>query len=142
MRRYVGPHSEATLQLQVADYLRRQYPNALWRSDYASGLRLTMAQAVQHKRLQSGRGWPDLQIMEPSHVDYGDYYYGLFIELKRDGVVLWNRDGTLRKDQHLEEQAKTLADLRDRGFEAQFAVGFDQARALIDAYMTGAGSPF
>jgi hypothetical protein len=99
------------VQLQVADYLRRQYPDALWRSDYASGLKLTMAQAVQHKRLQSGRGWPDIQIMEPSSVFYGDYS-GLFIELKREGVVIWNKDGSLRKDELLEEQARTLAALR------------------------------
>jgi hypothetical protein len=135
-RRPSGAYSEATVQQQVCDYLRLHYPGTLWRSDFASGLHLSMHQAVQHKRLQSGRAWPDLQIMEPGHFNYGEYH-GLFIELKKAGVAIYKQDGTLRKDEHLEEQAAVLEELRRRGFAAEFCVGFDQARELIDAYLAG-----
>lgn len=124
------------MQQQVCDYLRLRFPGTMWRSDYASGLKLTQPQAVKHKRLQSGRAWPDLQIAEPAHFDHGEYH-GLFIELKKEGVVIWKKDGTMRSDPHLLEQAAVLAELRRRGYRAEFAVGFDQAKALIDSYLAG-----
>ncbi|WP_156424553.1 hypothetical protein [Arthrobacter sp. EpRS71] len=62
------------------------------------------------------------------------------MELKREGTVIYKQDGTLRKDEHLEEQAIMLQRLRDRGYKAEFAVGFQEARKLIDEYLTG-GSP-
>ncbi|MDR6794196.1 hypothetical protein J2X12_003475 [Pseudarthrobacter oxydans] len=78
-------------------------------------------------------------IFEPSHVLYGDYSL-LAIELKREGVVIYKQDGTLRKDEHLSEQTAMLEKLRDKGYKAEFCIGFDQARKLIDQYLTG-GSP-
>lgn len=128
-RRFRSPNSEATLHQQVADYLRFRYTFAIFRSDYASGLKLTMPQAVQHKRLQSGRAWPDLAIYEPV-----GGFQGLFLELKREGVKVFKQDGTLRSDEHLKEQAEVLEQLRLRGYRAEFACGFKQAQAIIDDY--------
>ncbi|KUM38979.1 hypothetical protein AR689_07445 [Arthrobacter sp. EpRS71] len=127
------------LHQQVAEYLKVRYPRALFRTDFAAGLKLSMPQAVLHKKLQASRAWPDIQIAEPAHVLYGDYP-GLYMELKREGTVIYKQDGTLRKDEHLEEQAIMLQRLRDRGYKAEFAVGFQEARKLIDEYLTG-GSP-
>jgi hypothetical protein len=122
--------SELHLQEQVCNYLRFSYPHVIFRSDYSSGLKLTMGQAVMHRRLQHGRAWPDLQIVESRHG-----FHGLFIELKREGVVVYKKDGTLRADEHLREQANMLERLRDKGYEADFAVGFDQCKKIIDNYL-------
>lgn len=126
---------------QVCDYLRLQYPWAIWRSDFAAGLRLPPAVAIRHAKQQSSRAFPDITIFEKSHVLYGDYN-ALHIELKAPDVKLYKKDGSLRANEHVEEQADMLGKLRDRGYEAQFAVGFDEARKLIDLYLRGGTSVF
>lgn len=58
--------SEADLQVQIADYLRLQYPNVMFHSDFGSGIKLTMGQAIKQKRQNGGRrAWPDMFIAEP-----------------------------------------------------------------------------
>lgn len=135
--RYATPNTEAILHQQVCEYLKIRYPRAIFRTDFASGLKLSMPQAIVHKKLQSSRAWPDLQIVEPSHPDYEQKYIGLFIELKRDGTVVFKKDGTIRADPHLQEQAEMLERLRQRGYKAEFAIGFVQAREIIDDYLGG-----
>ncbi|WP_439946480.1 hypothetical protein [Streptomyces sp. BBFR109] len=130
MRRVQRFNSEASLQQQVCDYLRLRYPGVLFRSDYASGLKLTMHQAVNHKRLQSSRAWPDLFIYEPR-----GGCQGLALELKREDVKIYKLDGTLRSDPHLREQAAMLGELAGRGYRAQFVCGFDAAVKAIDQYL-------
>lgn len=61
---------------------------------------------------------------------------GLFIELKKDGTHLKKKNGDWATE-HIAEQAKTLEDLRARGYCAEFAVGFDEAKKLIDEYLGG-----
>ena len=41
--------SESDLQIQVAEYLTLQYPDVLFHSDFGSGVRLTLGQAVRQK---------------------------------------------------------------------------------------------
>lgn len=122
--------TELHLQEQICNYLKFSYPHVLFRSDYAAGLKLTMGQAVMHRRLQAGRAWPDLFIAEPRNG-----HAGLFLELKREGVTVYKKDGTLRADEHLTEQAAVIEKLRSAGYAADFAVGFDQAKHLIDQYL-------
>ncbi|QHC73804.1 hypothetical protein [Rathayibacter sp. VKM Ac-2805] len=117
------------VQQRVCLYLKTHYPEAIFRSDFASGLKLSIGQATLHKSLQSGRAWPDLVIYEPRRS-----YQGLCIELKRDGVVIFKNDGTLRADEHLQEQAAMLDALQRRGYAARFAVGYDAAVGLIEEY--------
>ena len=62
-------------------------------------------------------------------------YAGLMIELKREGVRIYKKDGTLVSDEHIREQYDMLEQLRRRGYAANFACGFDEAKALIDRYM-------
>lgn len=132
MRRPQRFNSEAQLQQQVCDYLHLSYPHAIFRSDYASGLKLTMNQAVKHKRLQSSRAWPDLFIYEAV-----GRHQGLALELKREDVKIYKLDGTLRSDAHLQEQMAMILELRKRGYAADFVCGFDHATRLIDWYFDG-----
>ena len=137
---------EIDLQAQVADYIRLQYPNVIFHSDFGSGIKLTMGQAIKQKRLNGGRrSWPDMFIAEQSvrHEDVSDHaigewnYAGLFIELKREGTRIFKKDGKLVADEHIREQFDMLHDLRARGYAAEFACGFDEAKKLIDDYMKG-----
>lgn len=138
--------TELELQAQVADYIRLQYPDVIFHSDFGSGIKLTMGQAIKQKRLNGGRrSWPDMFIAEQSlrHEDVSDHaigewnYAGLFIELKREGTRIFKKDGKLVADEHIREQFDMLADLRNRGYAAEFACGFDEAKKLIDDYMKG-----
>lgn len=158
---------EESIYLQVANYMRHQYPAIIFRFDYGAGLKLTMGQAVKQKKMQSGRAYPDLFIAKPKtdRKECGEgtvcftHYHGLFLELKREGVKL-KRDKDAKKvlqgelklrkagdwfDQHTEEQADMLLQLRMLGYEAQFAVGFDDAKRIIDKYLSfnriGSGYP-
>lgn len=127
--------TELELQAQVADYLRLQYPSVLFHSDFGSGIKLTMGQAIKQKRLQGGRkSWPDMLIAEVRSL--GDrYYHALFIELKKEGTRIFKKDGTLVSDAHICEQFDMLEQLRRRGYMAEFACGFDEAKKIIDRYL-------
>lgn len=62
-------------------------------------------------------------------------YNGLYLELKAEGNSPFKKDGTLKKDQHLEEQDKYLQTLRGKGYKAEFATGFNEAKKIIDDYL-------
>jgi hypothetical protein len=144
--------SEADLQVQVADYLRLQYPSVMFHSDFGSGIKLTMGQAIKQKRQNGGRrAWPDMFIAEPKEVartefedkekritlSFGHSRFGLFIELKRPGTRIFKKDGTLVADPHIREQFDILEQLRRKGYMAKFACGFDEAKRIIDEYLRG-----
>lgn len=142
---------EEAIQQQVAEYLRLQYPDVLFHSDFGSGARLTPSQAAKQKRQNGGqRGWPDMFIAEPTcyeNCGCDIWKHGLFIELKREGVKLHpgprshpcnsfhSLDGKDYQTTHLREQADALEKLRQRGYVAEFAVGFDEAKKIIDKYL-------
>lgn len=168
------PIKESVLQMQVADFLRLQYPDVMFHSDYGSGVKLTAAQASIQKRQNGGRrAWPDMFIAEPrkwgrtmdlppfirkggrseslfdgvSHTGLKYRSNGLFLELKKDGEKLYpgpraknrfkSKDGKEYKTEHLMEQADCLYDLRGRSYCAEFAIGFDEAKKIITAYLGG-----
>lgn len=121
---------EESVQIAVSKYLRLVYPNVMFTSE-SSGLRLTMGQAVKAKKQRSQRGLPDMLIFEPR-----GGYFGLMLELKRDGESPFRRDGKLRANLHLSEQYEAIKKLNFNGYQSLFAVGFDQARRIIDHYMS------
>lgn len=146
--------SELELQAQVADYIRLQYPSVIFHSDFGSGVKLTMGQAVKQKRLNGGRrAWPDMFIAEPRWFDVETRQkntdgvavptkarmvkHGLFIELKKGGTRIFKKDGSLVSDEHIREQFDMLEQLRRAGYVAEFAVGFDEAKKIIDEYLGG-----
>jgi hypothetical protein len=121
--------SEEKTHLFVTMYLRTVYPKVIFNTDM-SGVKLTMGQAIKLNKLRSSKGFPDLVIYEPR----GEYH-GLFLELKRPGESIYKKDGSLRKSEHLEEQQSMHNELRKRGYKCEFAVGYDEAKVLIDNYL-------
>lgn len=148
-RRFKKFDSEDNLRVQLAEYLQRQYPGILYRFDLAADMKLTPGQAARHKKLHDQRGYPDLFIVAPMYKEQVADFYGLFIELKKDDVkLIRDKDAKkilkgetkLRKkgdwwDQHIEEQAEVLQYLKLNGYCATFAVGFDEAKDVIDKYL-------
>lgn len=121
--------NEEQLHLKVCDYLRLQYPQVLFRTDMG-GVKLTMGQAIKAKRMNGARrAWPDIFIAQPAGP-----IHGLFVELKN--VNIYKKDGSLLANRHIEEQNEILKALRERGYKAEFAVGFDAARGIIDVYLS------
>ncbi len=151
--------TEYSLHRQVAEYLRRQYPSVIFRTDGA-GLRLPMGLAVKFAALQNGMAYPDLFIAERNLMFQSDkhlkdesnlpvIYSGMFLELKRPGEqVKRTKDANKIKkgekklrlagdwwDDHVEAQAKCLELLRAKGYYAEFATGFSEAKEKIDWYL-------
>lgn len=128
--------SEKTTHKAVCDYLRYAYPKVLFNSDLSGSMKLTIGQAKAFKSLRSGKGFPDLFVMEPRGV-----YHGLFLELKKEGEDLFCK----RKcdaagmpefiNDHVRDQSDVIQSLLKRGYKACFAVGFDEARKIIDNYL-------
>ena len=121
---------ESDIQVMLADYLVIHYPKIIFHSDFGSGVKLSFYQANLQKRQNGGRrAWPDMFIAKPC-----GKYAGLFIELKRDGTRIKKRNGAYASD-HIAEQAKLLSLLEKQGYKAVFAVGFNEAKQIIDAYL-------
>lgn len=130
---------EHELYGQIAQYLQLRYPNVIYRFDLAADIKLTVGQAAKHKRLHPKRGYPDLFIAVPKLRRNKDglhvYTHGLYMEIKREGVKILKRNGEYVADKHIREQAAMLQELELLGYRAVFAVGFDQAKQIIDDYM-------
>lgn len=127
--------SEDNLHQNVADYLRLQYPHVIFRTDFAAGIKMTIGQAVRHKRLQGAqRAYPDLFIAHPRYRNRVADYYGLFIELKAAGTRVKKKDGSYYAG-HIAEQGTVIDKLSSLGYKAVFACGFDEAKKVIDSYL-------
>lgn len=122
--------SEQDLHKQLATYLKLQYPNLIFHSDFASGVKMSMYQAKKNMAIQSGKSWPDLFIAEPKGA-----YAGLFIEIKTSVNRVYKKDMTFKKNEHVENQAKMLDRLTERGYKAVFGCGFDHCVNIIKDYL-------
>ena len=122
---------EKSVHKAVVNYLKTQFPKVIFRSDYGAGVRLTIGQAKAQKALQNGMAYPDLFIAKAAHG-----YHGLFLELKDYGVEIYRKNGNYVND-HYKAQAECLVALENEGYIARFACGFDEAKAIIDNYLTG-----
>lgn len=146
MKRVQKYNSEHNLYEQIARYLQLQYPNVIYRFDIAADLKLTPGQAAKHKRLHPTRGYPDLFIAEPKFKPIPEHGYprsiewesqdwhGLYLEIKKDGEKLIKKDGSWRTP-HIAEQAEMLERLRQAGYKAEFGVGFEACKQIIDEYL-------
>lgn len=145
-------NKEESIQLQVCEYLRKNYPNVIWFCDLASGMKLPIWIAAKHKKMRSSKGLPDLYIAKSSEIEVpftsrhsspsSQLFtkgiskirkYGLFIELKKNEVRLKN--GQIAKSDHHAEQEAILKKLRDLNYKAEFACGYDEAVKIIDDYL-------
>lgn len=128
-RKQTDGKSEEQEQAALCAWLKDKYPNVLYTVDLG-GIRLSQNQ----KRIMSTRsrkGHPDLMFQEW----FLDKYCGLAIEFKKTGVVVENKDGTLRKNKHLESQLSYLIALKERFHIAGFVCGIENAKAVISAYL-------
>jgi len=119
--------TEKQLHLAICEYIKWQYPSIIFTSE-PSGVRVTPGIARELARMRSGKGLPDLWILEPNKE-----YKALTIELK--AVSPYRKDGTLKKSEHLESQSQVLALLREKGYYAEFCTGFDETVETINKYM-------
>lgn len=120
---------EEQLHLSIARYLKYQYPGIIFRTDFAAGIKMNIGQAVRHKAMQSGAGFPDLFIAEPR-----GGYHGLFIEIKKDISQVLKKNGQFVSNQHIREQAEMLRRLSEKGYKAVFGCGFEHCIRIIDDY--------
>ena len=121
--------TEKDLHLAVCSYIKLQYPNVIFTTDL-SGLKLTIGQSVQVKKMRSSNGIPDILIFKPNKI-----YHGLFIELKKEGIKVYKKDGSFVSD-HIKEQFEMRLKLNELNYFTNFAFGFDEAKKMIDWYMS------
>jgi hypothetical protein len=110
-------------------WVKLAHPKLLYYFDYAADSLLTPRQAKERKDLSTGDKWPDIFFPEPRGP-----FYGLYIELKREDVKIYNNKGLCASD-HLQRQADMLDKLRDRGYYCSFAKGAAAARLILTQYL-------
>lgn len=126
---------EEEIHLRVCDYLRKNYPNVIFRTDFSSGMKMTPGQAAKHKKFQKSRAWPDLFIADPGFDGWEMVEGGLFLEIKAEGTKLYKKNGEMVANKHYREQAEMLEKLRSKGYAAEFAIGYKQAIFEIQEYL-------
>lgn len=121
--------NEAHEHLMLCTYIKTNFPDVLFTTDL-SGIRVPMGTAKKLPALRSSNGIPDLLIFSPR-----GGYHGLMIEMKASGIKVNKKDGSIRHDEHLLEQNEVLRQLRVLGYYADFAMGFEEGKRLVDQYM-------
>lgn len=120
---------EYQIQKSICKWLDLQHPKVLYMSDTVASVKLTIPQQVRNKAIQKqGFKCPDLIIFQPN-----SEYHGLFLELKVTSP--YKKDGSLKKDEHLESQQKTINDLKLKGYLALFCWDFETAINTITDYL-------
>ena len=126
---------EELLHLKVCDYLRKNYPDVLFRTDFSSGMKMSPGHAAKHKKFQKSRAWPDLFIACSDRDGWEIKQCGLFLELKAEGTKLYKKNGEMVANKHYQEQAEMLEKLRLNGYIAEFAIGYKDAIEQIREYL-------
>lgn len=125
--------TELAIQVRVCNYLRKNYPHVVFHSDYGANADLSEHQKKINKSLQSRYKFPDLTIFAASRG-----FCGLALELKKEGTAIVLKigpnKGKLTTDEHVRLQAVTLRKLKEAGWYANFAIGYEQSIKFIDWY--------
>lgn len=111
-------NTEEKVQIAIVNYLRLQYPNAIFTGTMGGQFQRHYSQRMKAKRTGYLKGVSDLLIFEPN-----DKYFGLFIELKKD-----------KKSYPSKEQKVFISGTLDRGYYAICCKGFDHCKEIIDKY--------
>lgn len=119
---------EDHLAQQIASYLNTQYPKIIYHFDTGSGGRTSIGMAMRNKRLNRWRGYPDLFICKSIGL-----WLGLFIELKTS--TPYKKDGQIKTDEHLIEQQTIHTKMKSEGYRAEFGIGFEGCKKIIDDYL-------
>jgi len=121
---------EKRLHKAVCNYIKHQYPNVIFTSEQ-SGLRLPVGVAKYLKATRNPpRGLPDVWILHPNK-----HFHGLLLELKTSKDEVYRKDGTIRQNEHIQEQQAVITQLIKLGYLAQFVFGFDHAKKVVDYYL-------
>lgn len=126
----ITAQTEKQLAEQIALYLQTQWTGAIYRFDLAAGMPLTIGQASYNRRLHPRRGFPDLVIYKARHG-----YFGLALELKREGEKVYLKNGITPRTPHIAEQFEFLKVLEAEGYKTHMVVGFEETRQVIDNYL-------
>ena len=121
---------EESLSLRVCKYLDMAYPNVMYACDL-SGIKLPIGLAVKAKAQRC----KNYKIIDLFIYENNKYYGGLAIELKKNKDEVYCKGGSLRQNEHIQEQFKSISKLRLNRYSAHFGCGFDEAVWLIDEYM-------
>lgn len=120
---------EYDIQAAFVKQMALRLPQIMVFSDTAAHIKKTRMQQIRANKLSTLVKWPDVFIPQPS----GEYA-GLYLEFKSE--TPFKKDGvTLKKDEHVEAQAKCLEMLRHRGYMAEFVWTSDQAIDLVKKYL-------
>lgn len=120
---------EENLQRCIIAYIEETYPGVLFCANVASNIKLGWMKARLQKAAGNRRAWPDLFIASPC-----GNFHGCFIELKKDGVSIYGRDKKPATP-HIGEQIALLDQLGAIGYCACMAVGWVDAKNVIDDYL-------
>lgn len=123
---------EDQLAQQIATFMNIQYPNIIYHFDTGSGGKLSIGMAMRNKRLNKWRAYPDMFIAQPMNG-----YHGLYLELKVK--TPFKKDGIIKTDLHLIEQDNFISLLKQKGYWAEFGIGFDKTVKIIKWYLTPNG---
>lgn len=123
--------SESMLQQKICAWILQNWPDTIFVSDFAAGIKLSPYLAMVRKNQSCNYKYPDLTI---SLAKGG--FFGLHIEIKTLKGTPYLVDGkTLKKDKHIEAQQKTIDKLKSEGYAACFGVGEDHIKRIIMRYM-------
>lgn len=116
-------------QIQVA-FVREmsvRYPTVLVFSDTAAHIKKTQIQQVRANALSSPKEkQPDVFIAKPC-----GGFHGIYFEFKTETPYL--KDGvTLKKNPHIEAQARTMAKLRKEGYFCSFVWSAEMAVGIFE----------
>lgn len=123
-------NTESIVQIDFCEYIKDKYPAVIFTSE-SGGIRLTMGQSIVAKRTRSCRGLPDVFILEPRKG-----YFGLFIEIKKEGERVFKKNGEVISNDHVREQREIHERLKHKGYLSMFAIGLEQCKEIMDWYMS------
>ena len=84
--------------------IKNTVPGVIFRTDFSAGVKMTMGQAIKHKRRYRRARIPGLVYRRASQLA-GEWYHGLYLELKREGVRLMKKDGSWANEHFAEQHA-------------------------------------
>lgn len=113
-------HKEDSLQIEVAEYLRSQYPKAMF-CHCPNGGNRTAIEGARLKRMGVLNGMPDIMVFEQKHTS--SFYRSLAIELK------------IKPNRLTPAQQDCLKQLEQRSWKIAVCWSFEEAKQVIDDYL-------
>ncbi len=123
--------SEMSEHRALCKYIKYQYPKVIFLSDGSGVFKSNPVTQAMWKGLKSGRGIPDLIILEPM-----GKHHGFALEIKKTNETITKKDGSWKSD-HIKEQFNCLQRLRDKGYFATWGLGLMDSKKKVDTYLKG-----